>query len=488
MKKYFVIGAAWTSMAAWVEQGLNLIVFVIIARLIGTEEFGLASMALAFVLFGEVLVRNTLTEGIIERQQIVEGFLEATFTALIGFGLFLFFILAMLSPLAAVIYGQPTVSVLMLAASVTVILIAGGGVSTAILRRNMAFRTLAIRSITGVMVGGVVGIYLAVEGYGAWSVVGQRLAMSAVNSVIAILAAGWWPKRLPTISNFALIGGLGPQIVILRAAILAMLQTPTVVLGVVIGPHAVAVYALTWRFVEVLLTLIVTPIKSVAQSTIAIMRREGMRSDKFFLELTQIIALAGFTSAAGLALIADPVVELTFGPDWRDTVLILPWICLVGAMQSLTDLQESYLMAWDSTRRYVKAVVIEAIACIVFLGIVSSYGIVYAAAAYAFRAILFFPIRTRIALTPENISAGRYVRTLFAPCIIALAMVVVLLLWRAVMLGQMPDIVYLVATVMIGVSIVGAILAFLTPSVWKRLMSFVYSVRQEEVGESLHGE
>ena len=110
----------------------------------------------------------------------------------------------------------------------------------------------------------------------------QRLTMTLINSVFAITPAGWVPKRLPKTSEFRLIGGLGPRVVILRAASLVIFQTPTVALGVLIGPNAVALYALSWRLVEVLLTLIVSPIKSVAQSTIASMRRLSRPLTIFF--------------------------------------------------------------------------------------------------------------------------------------------------------------------------------------------------------------
>jgi O-antigen/teichoic acid export membrane protein len=483
MKRSFVIGASWTSLEAWVEQILNLIIFVVIARLIGTEAFGLASMALAFVLFAEVFVRDTLTEGIIERHSIEEGHLEATFFMLCGFGLLLCFALLGGAPLVANFYGEPSVTGLMLAASPVVFLIACSGVSTAILRRNMAFRILAIRSITGVIVGGAVGIYLAVADYGAWSLVGQRLTLTLVNSLIAIVSARWWPKRLPQWGEFALIGGLGPRVVCLRATKLVMVQAPTVILGSVLGPQAVAVYALTWRLVEALITLIVAPIRSVAQSTIAIMRRKQMSSDEFFLELIQVISLASFIVFVGLALIGDPVVVFVFGADWEESVSILPWICLVGAIQAITEFHESYLMAYDSTQRYLKVVIAEAIVCVAMLLVASSFGIAVVAAALVLRAVLFLPIHIRIVIAPEQIVASRYARSLLSSVVISLTMLAVLMLWRHVALGQVPELLYLVLTVLIGALVSGLIVVFLTPGIRAILMSFVDSVRHKEVRE-----
>ena len=51
----------------------------------------MAAMAFAFLLFGEALVRDTMTEGIVERPSLEEGRLEATFVAIIAFSLFVVF-------------------------------------------------------------------------------------------------------------------------------------------------------------------------------------------------------------------------------------------------------------------------------------------------------------------------------------------------------------------------------------------------------------
>lgn len=473
MKQLFVSGTVWTSAAAWIEQASNFIIFVLIARLIGTEAFGLAAMSLVFIMFGEVLVRETLTEGIIQRPTIEDGYLEAVFAGLTGFGLIILVTLAVFSQIAAAIYNEAIVAALILTASPVVLLIAISGVSTALLRRSMAFRVLAMRSIAGVVAGGAAGLALAIYGYGAWSLVGQRLVTVFVNSVAALIAARWIPIRLPRRADFSLITGLGPRVVILRAATLAMLQMPTIVLGVAIGPHAVSLYALAWRLIEVLMTLIVAPIKSVAQSAIAAMQRENEATDEFFITVTQLVALVGFTSFGGVALLANPALSLMFGPEWSGTLLIIPWLCFAGAIQVLSQVQESYLIALDQSRKYIKAVVFEAIFSIALIILASTYGVVFVAAAVALRTALFFPVRVAIALAPEQISVARYAHSILIPCFIAIGMSLAVGLWRRAAFGHMPDIVYVTLAILIGIVTFGVILATFTPGILARMRSLL---------------
>ena len=83
MKRDFTIGAAWSTAGGWIEQAVTAINFLVIARLVGVEAFGVAAMAFAFLFLGEFLVRDTLTESIVERRSLEDGRLEATFVALV---------------------------------------------------------------------------------------------------------------------------------------------------------------------------------------------------------------------------------------------------------------------------------------------------------------------------------------------------------------------------------------------------------------------
>ena len=479
MKRDFTHGVAWSAAASWLEQAAAAIIFLVIAKLIGVESFGITAMAFAFLFLGEYLVRDTVTEAIVEREFLEEGRLEATFVALTGFALVLTLILIILAPVIAWLYGEPVVASLLIVASPTVLMIGVAGVSTALLRRRLAYKALAIRTIIGVAVGGIVGIVMALNDFGAWSLVGQRLAEIGVNSVLAFKAANWWPKRLPRRSDFALLRGLGPRVVGLRAISLVISQTPTVMLGIFADPRAVGLFAFASRLAEIVLTVSVKPVQAVAQSAIAALRRQQTATSTFFIDLTELAAFIGFVALAGLALIAYPLTGTLLGPDWSDASAVLPFICLATAVTSLTAVQEAYLLAFDRLKPFVSAAMIEAAIGVVIIALVSGYGPVAAAGAVALRALLALPLRTAAALAPEAIAPGLFVRALIAPALIAAGMAVVVGLWRFFMLGHMPDVIYIALAILIGVLTACGLLFGGMPGTVARLRTFIEE-REEE--------
>jgi PST family polysaccharide transporter len=475
MKRDFTIGAAWSAAGSWIEQAVTAINFLVIARLVGVEAFGIAAMAFAFLFLGEFLVRDTLTEAIVERRTLEDGRLEATFVALIAFSLVVVVALVCISRLAAKVYGVPAVGPLLLAASPTVLMIGAAGVSTALLRRQLAYRVLAIRTVLGVIAGGIVGIIMALNGFGAWSLVGQRLTEVSINSATAFSAAGWMPKRWPNRSDFGLLRGLGPKVVLLRSMMLIIAQTPTVALGIFAEPRAAGLFAFAWRLVEIVRSLIVRPLQGVAQSAIAAMRRKHAATDEFLLDLSNLAAWVTFPAFVGLALIANPLVEFLLGQDWREADVILSILCITGAVSAVTAIQEAYLLALDRIEAFVRASAFEAAIGVVIVALASRYGPAAAAAAVVIRALVALPLRASAALAPERIAPARLVGALASPVLVAAGMAVPVALWRIVVLGRVSDAIFLSSTIAIGIATVCLLLFGLMPSALARLRTFLHA-------------
>lgn len=475
MKQEFTVAAAWTAASSWLEQIAAALVFVVIARLIGVEDFGIAAMAFAFLFLGEVLVRDTITEAIIERHTIEEGRLEATFFALLSFSVLIVLGLLLTAPLIAHFYGEPSVAALLMVASPTIFFVGLGGVSTALLRRRMEYKTLAIRTIVGVLAGGVVGIFMAFQGYGAWSLVGQRLTEIGFTTVLAILGAKWRPARLPSWQEISMVRGLGVDVLKLRFWTLVLTQTPTVMLGIFSDARAAGLFAFAARLIEMVLKLSVSNVQGVAQSAIAALRRKAGGTDRFYLDITELSAFAGFLSFAGLAMIAGPLTRVLLGEEWDDASRIVPFLCIAGAALAIISIQESYLLATDGLSQYLTAVRLETIVGLVLIGLASRFGEVAVGAAIVARALALLPLRTAIVLRPEGIGVGQFLQTLIGPLIVAALMCIALFLWYGIGYGSVDEAVYVVLAIIIGSLVAGAVIVVFMPATYTRLKSFVFT-------------
>lgn len=328
----------------WIEQAVNFAVFVTLARLLGTKEYGLLAMASVFIVLCESLVRESLSEYLIAAQEPKPEDLNATFWLLAGLGGFLAVLLAMISGVAARAYGEPQVRWLILALAPSVLIVALNAVPVAILRRELSFRILSLRAIAGVVLGGVVGIGMAVQGYGVWSFVGQWLTLIATNAVMAWTAVSWRPGLSVGRPHFIRAAQFGLQVLGLRAGELAATQTPLLIIGATLGAEATGLYSVAWRLIETLSFLIVTPLRQASQSAFAALLRDGGDAGGLLLDIARLTGAVALPFFAGLAVLALPIIGFVFGPAWAGAAPVLAVMAPLGVYICLARVQIAFCL------------------------------------------------------------------------------------------------------------------------------------------------
>lgn len=473
MKRQFTIGVAWSSLGSWIEQITSVAAFIIIARIIDPEAFGIASMAFAFLLLGEFLVRDTFAESVVEAHQLKPGQLEATFVVATCAALALALVLALLAQPIAALYGQAIVGAFILVTCPTIVVIGVSSVSTALLRREQRYRAIAVRDIIAAIAGAVIGIGMALMDYGAWSLAGQRLAVVGAYGIFDLLAARWMPRRLPRREEFGMVRGLAMKVFLLRTVTIIITQSPTVILGIAAQPAAVGLYAIAMRLTEMVQLLIVKPLRAVAQPALAALRRSGGQTARFYLDINEITALASFAVFAGLALVAGPFLSILMGDAWTEAAGPLPWLCLAGALSAVAAVQEGYLMAINRTGRLVFAAAIEAAVGLIIVAIAAPHGIMAVGFAVALRAAIAFPLRTRATLLAEGVPVGDFATSLSVPLAPVILMAGATALWISLMPSSLGALGLLATAVIVGIASFSAVLFLAMPGLTGRLKSFV---------------
>lgn len=338
-------GVAWMAIGNWTEQAVNFAVFVVLARVLGAESFGLLAMASVFVVLAEFLVRESVSEWLIAAQDPRPADLNAAFFLLITLGGALAAGLWFASEAIARAYGTADVADLVRLLAVTVLLIAPTAVPVALLRRRMQFRLLALRAIAGVVAGGAVGIGMALAGYGVWSLAGQRIAQVAVNVALAWAGTGWAPGLALRGADWRGIGGFGSKVVGLRAAELATVQAPVLVIGGLLGPVAAGLYSIAWRLVETLSFLIVTPLRMASQPAFADLARGRGRPGELLRDIAALTGPLAFPVFLGVAALAPQVLAVVFGANWVAAAPALRVLSLVGIAICIEKVQLSFGLA-----------------------------------------------------------------------------------------------------------------------------------------------
>ena len=176
------------------SQLLYTVTGIVLARMLSQEDFGLVTVILIFQSFASLFIDSGFSSALIQRKNPTHLDYSTVLWFNLGIAVALYIILFFASPLIAYLFGDddrliPLARVMFL----SFILNATAIVQTNMLMKRMEVKMIAVSNSIGLIGGSVIGIYMAVTGWGAWAMVWQTLVIAAVKSIILWWTGGWRP-------------------------------------------------------------------------------------------------------------------------------------------------------------------------------------------------------------------------------------------------------------------------------------------------------
>lgn len=152
-------------------QGINLIVQIVLARILLPTDFGNLAIIVAVTNYAGIFVQTGFATAIIQKKEIEKKDISTLLTTSLVVAVFFYVLLFFLAPFISNIYSTNELIWPLRVLGLLLFLNAINSIQTAVLSKKMMFRKIFYRSIIAVPISGVVGILLALNGFGLWALV-----------------------------------------------------------------------------------------------------------------------------------------------------------------------------------------------------------------------------------------------------------------------------------------------------------------------------
>jgi O-antigen/teichoic acid export membrane protein len=425
-------GLSWTIVDIWGRQALNLAVFVVLARLLTPEAFGLVALAAVFVLFAQVFVDQGLGDALIQRPELTRRQIDTAFWVAMatGSGLTLAGVLLAI-PIAAVLQ-QPDLQPILQVLSLTLVLAAPTSIQTGLMRRELAFRSLALRALAAAVGGGVVGVVMALWGAGAWALVGQQVAASLISVVALWRLSPWRPAWQVSWTDFRQLFSFGANVVGSDTLRYFSRNTDNLLIGVVLGPIPLGFYAVAYRILDVTQTVLVNVARKITFPAFSRLQGDRDRMRAAYLRVSRASSFVILPGYIGLALVAPELIVLLFGHRWAESGPVAGVLLLIGPVLSVGAFSDSMLNAAGHPEVVFRFRLITMVTNVIGFAIAVPFGILAVASAFVVRAYLLLPLglvwTRRYAGIPIRPYLAQFRSTFVATVVMAVAVVAVKLL------------------------------------------------------------
>jgi O-antigen/teichoic acid export membrane protein len=322
LKGHTISSGAVTVSAQGAKFLLSLVSTMILARLLSPRDFGLVAMVTTVTNFLRVFKDAGLSIATVQRERITHAQISNLFWINIAVSAVSTLVLAASAPVIAKFYHTPSLVPIVLFLSLT-FLISGSTIQhQALLKRQMRFKALAVIEVGSMAIGVCVGVYMALRGYGYWSLVGSSLSTETAGVILTWSISQWRPQ-LPARGS-----GIGPMVSFgaHRTAgdfILAIARgTDNLLIGRSYGSAAVGLYSRASVLLIRPLEQFLSPINAVFIPALSRLQSHPLRYRSTFLRLYEAIALTAFLFTGLFLAMARPLTLILLGPKWEQAAVI----------------------------------------------------------------------------------------------------------------------------------------------------------------------
>lgn len=325
-------GAAWLTAQKWIVRLSGLVTIAVLARMVTPEEFGVVAVASAVIPFVLLLSDLGLSTYLVQADDPDERMLSTGF----WFSLVAAFVIggALFAcvPLVVTVLDAPEAGPVLRVLLASVPLVVVAAVPTALLRRRMAFRRLAIQGTAAAALAQVVAVVIALAGGGVWALVAQAITTTLVTTTAAWLAAGWRPTRSFSRSEFGTMARFGYKVVGVELVAVLRNWAETAIIAVSLGTAALGYLTIAQRLVQVAQELGGSAVAPVSVVVLARVRDVPERLRQAYRRASSLTYGAVTPVLVFVAVAAPVVIPLLFGAQWDESVPVTRGLAVAGIL------------------------------------------------------------------------------------------------------------------------------------------------------------
>jgi O-antigen/teichoic acid export membrane protein len=364
---------------------------IVLARLVAPEAFGLVAYATVFISFAQIFVDQGFSDAIVQFPDLTREHLDTAFWISLMAGGILCIISIFTANWIAGVFREPELAPVIRWLSPIFVLSAMSSVQQAILRREFAFKSLTVRSLTANLSSSIVAVVMAFKGFGVWSLVAKLLVMGAVNMVMLWRVSDWRPAFRFSIKRFRELFLFGANILGGNFVDFLSVHSDDFLIGYFLGPTALGYYTLAYNLLIVTTDLLISVPNQVAFPLLSSLQSDSAGAKRALSQVILLQSIVAFPVFLGIAALSSELVTQLYGKSWSASIPVLQLLMLIGIVRSAMYIYSSAFRAAGKPSWRFWIYSLTALLNVIGFILVVRLGIVAVAASYVMVSYLMMP-------------------------------------------------------------------------------------------------
>ena len=406
-----VRAVGWNAAGLLAANVVRVLFALVLAKLLGPENFGIVGLATLYTMISFLVLDQGFTQALIQRREVSADEIGATCTLnLLLAGVAAAVTLIVAGPVAS-FFRTPELEAVLRVLSIGLLVKGASATARTMLVRELRFKTVIIVDVSGLLVGGILGVALAVTTGSYWALVAQQLAIDLIAGAGAFAAAGRLPMRRS-------LRALRPMLPFSRNALGAQLlkfgrtNADNLVVGKALGTVALGQYQLAFRLLSMPLQLFGQAVSQVAFPVITRVQDDRATMARYWLLVARAQSLLIVPLMLSAACVTPVLIDAVFGAQWAPASDVAQILAIVAIEQVIFSLvSATWLACGKATWEFRFGLATTVLATIGFV-VGANYGIVGVAFGHLIANLCLLPLKLALTARVLEIEARVIVRAL----------------------------------------------------------------------------
>lgn len=324
-------GISWKLIERFSVQTIRFVLQIVLARILDPEHYGSLTLMVVFTTLANVFIQKGFSASLIQDRQVTEEDYSTVFWVSLGIAGLAYGVIWAAAPAISQFYKLPELVEPLRVLAVLLFPGALNSVQQAKASREMNFRKVFLSNVGGVLTAGAVSIVLAYMGFGLWSLVIQSVISTTVSCILLRFMSNW---RIRPVCNWRRVRKLfsfGWKLLVSELLDTLYQDLYSLVIGIRFDNEILGFCNRGKQFPQFVTTASTSTVQSVMLPAMSRQQDDRQRLKELMRGSVALSAYIVFPIMAGLAGVAEPLVELVLTEKWLPSVPYMQIWCVAMA-------------------------------------------------------------------------------------------------------------------------------------------------------------
>ena len=321
--------AKWVLGGNVMGQALQFAVGVVLARLLAPADFGMLVTIQIFTGLAGFVSGAGMGQALVQAKDVQERDFQVVFTIQLAIGLMIYTVFFLIAPWFATWFNNPLYADLLRVSALSFILRPFATLPNASMNRDMRFKERTVVGFFCGIVGGGVSIVMAWNGMQVWSLIAGGMAGTVLGIVLLTPMVRVRPALRIDKAIAMRLGSYGFKTTLNDLVCYVRSQAANFVLSRLGGPAVVGLYNKADSLAKTP-SIISGSINDPVFRGLSKIQENKDQSRYLYFRTITLLTVYMLPVYVGLAWLAEPFIQVVYGPKWVEAAAPLSILCLGG--------------------------------------------------------------------------------------------------------------------------------------------------------------